>query len=72
MKLNVWQKSKDLAVMIYRLTTNMDFKGDFRFRDQLRAAAVSVPSNIAEGDERGTNKQSIRHFYYAKVQSLKL
>jgi four helix bundle protein len=39
---------------------------DFRFRDQIRAAAVSIPSNIAEGDELDTNRQSIRHFYIAK------
>ena len=65
-ELKVWQKSKDLAVNIYKFTRTRDFSGDFRFRDQIRAAAVSVPSNIAEGDELDTNKQSIRHFYYAK------
>ncbi len=65
-ELKVWQKSKDLAVKIYRVTQDDGFARDFRFRDQLRAAAVSVPSNIAEGDELGTNKQSIRHFYIAK------
>jgi len=64
--LKVWQKSKELAARIYRLTNNGAFKKDFRFRDQIRAAAISVPSNIAEGDELGTNKQSIRHFYIAK------
>lgn len=35
-------------------------------RDQLRRAAVSIPSNIAEGDERETNKEPIRFFYIAK------
>lgn len=65
-ELNVWQKSKDLAVKIYSLTSKGSFEKDYRFRDQIRAAAVSIPSNIAEGDELGTNKQSIRHFYIAK------
>ncbi len=64
--LKVWQKSKDLAVRIYRLTSEGAFSKDFRFRDQIRAASVSVPSNIAEGDELGTNKQAIRHFRIAK------
>ena len=66
-QLRVWKKAKDLAVLIYRLTAdNESLSKDFRFRDQMRSAAVSVPSNIAEGDELDTNKQSIRHFYIAK------
>lgn len=65
-KLHVWKKSKDLAVKIYKLTNNGQFSKDFRFKDQIRAAAVSVPSNIAEGDELDTNKQANRHFYIAK------
>lgn len=35
-------------------------------RDQIRRAAVSIASNIAEGDELGTDKQSVRHFLIAK------
>ena len=64
--LNVWQKSKGLAVTIYRITQEGEFSRDFGFRDQIRRAAVSVPSNIAEGDERGTNKDAIRFFYISK------
>jgi len=44
-------------VEIYRATTNLN---DYGLRDQLRRAAVSVPSNIAEGDERDTDKDCIR------------
>jgi len=66
-KLRVWQQSKNLAVRIYQITDeHPKFNKDFRFRDQIRAAAVSIPSNTAEGDELNTNKQSIRHFYIAK------
>lgn len=42
------------------------FLKDFGLRDQMRRAAVSISSNIAEGEESGTNKQSIRFFYIAK------
>jgi four helix bundle protein len=65
-KLHVWQLAKELAVKIYRLTCNQSFKKDFGFKDQVQRAAVSIPSNIAEGDESGTNKSSVRYFYIAK------
>ena len=39
---------------------------DYSLRDQVRRAAVSIPSNIAEGDTLGSNKQSIRFFHIAK------
>lgn len=65
-KLVVWQRAKDLAVKIYQLTQDPNFSKDFSLRDQLRRAAISIPSNIAEGDELGTDRQSIRHFYIAK------
>jgi four helix bundle protein len=65
-ELKVWQRSKDLAVFIYRLTNEGVFSKDFGLRDQIRRAAVSIPSNIAEGDELRTNKQSIQYFFMAK------
>ena len=64
--LRVWQRSKDLAVYIYKLTAKGAINKDFGLRDQIRKAAVSIPSNIAEGDELDSNKQVIRHFYIAK------
>ena len=64
--LQVWHKAKDLAVHIYKLTDLRDFRRDFGLRDQMRRAAVSIPSNIAEGDERDTNRESVRYFYIAK------
>ena len=67
--LRVWQRAKDLAVYIYKLTNRGQFTKDFGLRDQLRRAGVSIPSNIAEGDELGSNKQAIRHFYIAKGSS---
>ena len=62
----VWQKGKILATDIYRLTKTEAIKRDFSLIDQLRRSAVSVPSNIAEGDERKSDKDSIRFFHIAK------
>ena len=47
-RLKVWQKAKDLSVLMYKLTSKGQFAKDFGLRDQLRMAAVSIPSNIAE------------------------
>lgn len=63
--LKVWQKATDLAVKIYEITSKEPWSKDFRFKDQIRAAAISIPSNIAEGDESGTNPNSIRYFNMA-------
>ncbi|MFC1829078.1 four helix bundle protein [Thermodesulfobacteriota bacterium] len=67
--LKVWQRAKDLAVYIYRTTSKGAFAKDYGLRDQLRRAAVSIPSNIAEGDELGTIKQAVKHFYISKGSS---
>jgi four helix bundle protein len=64
--LKVWERSKDLAIYIYRLTNQGLFLKDFGLRDQIRRAAVSISSNIAEGDELNTDKQSVKYFYTAK------
>jgi len=48
------------------VTNSGSFSKDFGLRDQIRRAAVSIPSNIAEGDERDTNKDSVRFLYIAK------
>ncbi len=71
-ELLVWQKAKELAVKIYRLVKTQSFSKDFGLRDQIQRAAVSIPANIAEGDELGTDKQSIRHFYIAKGSAAEL
>jgi len=50
--LKVWQKSRDLSLAIYRISNDGRFAADFALRDQIRRAAISVMSNIAEGFER--------------------
>ena len=71
-ELLVWQKAKELAVKIYKLVKTQTISKDFGLRDQIQRAAVSIPANIAEGDELGTDKQSIRHFYIAKGSAAEL
>ncbi len=65
-ELLVWQKARDLTILVYKITNENKFKKDFGLCDQVRRSAVSVPSNIAEGDERGTDKESVRFFFIAK------
>ncbi|MBI3753552.1 MAG: four helix bundle protein [Deltaproteobacteria bacterium] len=62
----VWQNAKDIAVLIYKVSGDGIFGRDFGLRDQIRRSAVSIASNLAEGDERDTDKESIRFFYIAK------
>ena len=64
--LKVWQRAKDLAVAMHKLTGEGPFGKDWALRDQIRRATVSIPSNIAEGDELGTDRQAIKFFYTAK------
>jgi four helix bundle protein len=64
--LTTWKLAKEVAVEIYVLTAKGPIARDFGLRDQLRAAAVSIPSNIAEGDERGSNRDCVRFFHIAK------
>ena len=65
-ELKVWQEAKALAVAIYHLSKTSELAKDLGLRDQITRAAISIPSNIAEGDERDTNKDSVRFFYIAK------
>ncbi|MBP8081116.1 MAG: four helix bundle protein [Arenimonas sp.] len=62
----VWKQSRSLASDIYRLTETHKLRGHYAYCDQLGRAALSVPSNIAEGDERGTNKESLRFLFIAR------
>jgi four helix bundle protein len=61
-----WQKGKTLATDIYLLTKSESVRRDFSLVDQMRRSAVSVPSNIAEGDERSSDKDSVRFFNIAR------
>lgn len=64
--LEVWQKAKELTARTYRLSSAGAFARDFGLGDQMRRAAVSVMSNIAEGFESQTQVTFIQYLACAK------
>jgi four helix bundle protein len=64
--LRVWQKGIEFVKQIYLVTGDGELKRDFGLRDQLRRAAVSVPTNIAEGFERSSRKEYLLFLNIAK------
>ena len=64
--LAIFQKASDLSTEVYRITRQGEFKSDYRFVQQIRAAAGSIMDNIAEGFERSGNKEFINFLYIAK------
>ena len=67
--LKVWEKSMDLVVSTYKLSSHLPAAEKFGLTSQMRRAAVSVPSNIAEGAARNSTKEYIR-FLYISLGSL--
>ena len=61
--LKVWKDAMRLTSQIYGEFSSLR---DYGFRDQIQRAAVSIPSNIAEGFERQSNKEFIRFLFIAK------
>ncbi len=59
-----WQKAKELNLIIYSHFKNSK---DFGFRDQIQRASVSIMNNIAEGFERGGNKEFKNYLYISKA-----
>ncbi len=55
--LRVWQQSMDVVTDIYKLMGHLPMEEKFGLSDQIRRASVSIPSNIAEGQARGSNKE---------------
>jgi four helix bundle protein len=64
--LEVWKLARDLYKYVFQISSLEPFNSDFRFRDQIRASSGSVSDNIAEGFERGGNKELLQFLYIAK------
>lgn len=70
--LKVWQKARILVKNIYSLTKTFPKEEMFGLTNQMRRAAVSIPSNIAEGCGRGTNRQLAQFLDIAQGSSTEL
>lgn len=62
----VWQKSMDLVVEIYELTKKLPDEEKYVLTSQLRRCAVSIPSNIAEGQARSATGHYLNHISIAR------
>lgn len=68
----VWQKSMDLLVEIYRIVKKLPREEIFVLSDQMRRAALSIPSNIAEGRSRSSEKDFLRFLFIARGSKAEL
>ncbi len=71
-KLIVWQKSRKLAVLIYKITLVFPKEELFGLTSQMRRCSISIPSNIAEGSGRQTSKEKARFTEIAYSSALEL
>lgn len=67
--LTVWQRSMDLATEVYSITRGFPSEEKYGLKSQIRRASVSVPSNIAEGAGRKSNKE-FKYFLTISVGSI--
>jgi four helix bundle protein len=67
--LEVWKRSARLSAEIYK---HFAACKDYGFKDQITRSSLSVPSNVAEGYERATNKDTNKFLYYGKGSAAEL
>jgi four helix bundle protein len=65
--LRAWQRARELTNLIYRASSIPPFASDFAMRNQIRSAALSVMSNIAEGFDRNRNSEFLYFLRVAKA-----
>lgn len=66
-ELRIWQEARRLSKNIYSITDTTEFKNDFKFRGQIRAAVGSIMDNIAEGFSRDGSKEFVQFLYISKA-----
>ena len=64
--IEAWQNARKLTKIVYQYTGDGNFQRDYCLRDQIRRAAISIMSNVAEGFDRGGNKEFIQFLSIAK------
>lgn len=65
-ELDVWKYSREMVKLVYKITKSFPNEELYGLTNQIRRSAVSVPSNIAEGVGRQSNKETIHFIYIAK------
>lgn len=71
-EIEAWKKARELAREVYSVSGQGPFAKDFALRDQIRRAAVSVMSNIAEGYGRGGTKEFTQFLSVAKASAVEV
>jgi len=61
----VWQKAMDMTESLYRIVKKLPKEETYALSDQMRRAAISIPSNIAEGFGRNSKKEYLQFLYIA-------
>ena len=65
-EMHAWQSAREFVRLVYGATKQLEFNRDFALRDQIRRAAISVMSNIAEGFGTGSDAEFVRFLGYAR------
>ena len=71
-ELNCWKEAKDFSVIVYKITSKIPSSEIYGITSQIKRAAVSIPSNIAEGAGRNTNKDFSRFIAIALGSTFEL
>ena len=64
--LDCWKEARILVNMVYQVTQKESFQKDFRLRDQITGAAISVMGNISEGFDSQSNNEFVRFLRYSR------
>ena len=67
-----WKQGRELTRRIYQITSQSKFTRDYALRDQIRRAAISITSNIAEGFDRGGNREFVQFLAVARGSASEL
>ena len=71
-ELNIWNEAKNFSVLVYKTTSNFPNSEIFGISSQIKRAVISIPSNIAEGAGRSTNKDFSRFISMSLGSSFEL
>ena len=68
----VWKRSIEFVTSIYKLTADFPDNEKYGLSNQLRRAAISIPSNIAEGAARGSSKEFLRFLFISRASAVEI